>query len=229
MPSNSTSSIQAILFDLDNTLIDRNGAFGQYLEQWLPSFAPLVSSDQYPTEIAGIMHRDNWGYTERTQFCLWLKERYGINLPVADILTNLLENIPRLLTIHSPVQELLLQLKTDFTIGLISNGSGKTQRAKMKQTGLTAFFEEQYLYIEGEIGYAKPHPEIFRRAINHLVLQPEHVLFVGDDPINDMMGAACVGMKTCWVAQGRAFPEGVILPDFTIDHIIQLKSLFAYV
>jgi putative hydrolase of the HAD superfamily len=228
MPPSLNTGIQAILFDLDNTLIDRNGALRVYLVQWLKRFAPSVRTGQYPAEIATIMHTDDWGYTDRTAFCAWLKERYQIKLPVEAMLADLLANIPRQLMVNPRLLELLIQLKTDFTIGLLSNGSGKTQRAKMKHAGLEAMFEEKHLFIEGETGYAKPHPKMFTMAIKSLGVAPERILFVGDDPVNDIAGSANAGMKTCWVAQGRAFPKAIVTPDFTIHRIIQLSGLLTY-
>src|SRR5437762_2226897 len=45
-----------------------------------------------------------------------------------------------------------------------------------------------------EIGADKPNPEIFRRALKFLELQPGHVLHVGDDPERDWKTAAGAGL-----------------------------------
>ncbi len=45
-----------------------------------------------------------------------------------------------------------------------------------------------------DVGVRKPQPKIFEVALDHLGLQPEDVLFIGDSPAADIHGARRVGM-----------------------------------
>jgi putative hydrolase of the HAD superfamily len=50
--------------------------------------------------------------------------------------------------------------------------------------------------FSSEIGWRKPHPAIFERALELLGVAPERSLFVGDSLANDVAGAGALGMKT---------------------------------
>ena len=51
--------------------------------------------------------------------------------------------------------------------------------------------------FSSEIGWRKPHPAIFERALAELGVEPAAALFVGDSLANDVGGAQAVGMRTC--------------------------------
>lgn len=82
--------------------------------------------------------------------------------------------------------------------------------------------EEQHLaerldavVFSSEVGVRKPHPEIFRRALDQLGVAAERALFVGDRLDADVRGARDVGMRTVQALWFRA-EEDVdgIEPDF---------------
>ena len=56
-------------------------------------------------------------------------------------------------------------------------------------------------------------------------LATEEVLFVGDNPYTDILGAHGVGMKTAWVRMDRKYPADAPAPDYVIDHVEELKDL----
>lgn len=45
------------------------------------------------------------------------------------------------------------------------------------------------------------------------------MIFVGDSPDADIVGAHNAGMKTAWVSRRRAWPEGLPRPDYAIGHV----------
>ena len=51
--------------------------------------------------------------------------------------------------------------------------------------------------FSSEVGWRKPHPAIFERALGELGAEPARTLFVGDNLVNDVGGAAALGMRTC--------------------------------
>jgi FMN phosphatase YigB (HAD superfamily) len=55
-------------------------------------------------------------------------------------------------------------------------------------------------------------------------LETEEILFVGDNPYTDIIGAHGVAMKTAWVRMGREYPNDAPAPDFIIDHVAELKE-----
>ncbi len=71
------------------------------------------------------------------------------------------------------------------------------------------------IVLSGEVGKRKPDPEPFRRALAELGVEPSAALFVGDRLVDDVEGAAGVGMKTMQALWCRA-DEAVsaVAPDF---------------
>ena len=64
--------------------------------------------------------------------------------------------------------------------------------------------------FSSEVGVRKPHPEIFRRCLEELRVDPERALFVGDRLYEDMLGASQLGMTTVQALWFRAdeHPDG---------------------
>lgn len=58
--------------------------------------------------------------------------------------------------------------------------------------------------FSSEVGWRKPHPAIFQRALDALGVDPAETLFVGDTLATDIAGAATLGMHTCQALWFRA-------------------------
>ena len=112
---------------------------------------------------------------------------------------------------------------------IVTNGGSRTQRPKLEQLGLTELFKPENILVSGELGVWKPDAELFRLAAKRAGCHPRECLFVGDDPVRDIEGAAAVGMQTCWVRMERdtdeVFGERACSPDHIIDHYTGLLEL----
>jgi putative hydrolase of the HAD superfamily len=100
-------------------------------------------------------------------------------------------------------------------LGLVSNAfdPGWLLRRDLAETGLEQRLD--FAVFSSEVGKRKPHPEIFRRALDALGVRPEEALFVGDRLLEDIRGAAELGMRTVQALWFRADenPDGGE-PDF---------------
>jgi putative hydrolase of the HAD superfamily len=63
----------------------------------------------------------------------------------------------------------------------------------LEHLGVSRFFK--HVYLSSELGADKPDPEIFRRALNFIHLNPNEVLHVGDDPERDWKAATAAGLS----------------------------------
>jgi len=79
-----------------------------------------------------------------------------------------------------------------FELAVISTFDGRL-RLILEHLGISKFFH--HLFISSELGADKPDPEIYRRALDLIRLQPDEVLHVGDDPDRDWKGATAVGLS----------------------------------
>jgi HAD superfamily hydrolase (TIGR01549 family) len=94
-------------------------------------------------------------------------------------------------------------------IGLVSN-TGRD---------LDAFVAHHALDVDAAVGSGahgktKPHPAIFRSALDRLGVRAEEAAMVGDSPEDDVAGARALGMQAFLVDREGRFPEAVDrLPD----------------
>src|SRR5260370_25566614 len=95
--------------------------------------------------------------------------------------------------LYPEVVEVLGKLHPRFQLAIISNFDGRL-RMILEQLGVSKFFK--HVFLSSELGAEKPDPEIFRRALNLIRLEPTEVLHVGDDPERDWKAATAVGLST---------------------------------
>jgi len=72
-----------------------------------------------------------------------------------------------------------------------------------------------FAVFSSEVGWRKPHPAIFERALEALAVEPHAALFVGDTLATDVAGARALGMHTCQAVWFRADEDAdAPEPDF---------------
>ena len=86
-----------------------------------------------------------------------------------------------------------------YRLAICSNWSWHLPRL-CENLGLAAPFER--IVASARVGFAKPHPGIFRHALDALGLPPEAVVHVGDNPIADVGGALAVGIRPVLLDRG---------------------------
>jgi HAD superfamily hydrolase (TIGR01549 family) len=104
------------------------------------------------------------------------------------------------ITIDAQAVEVVADLKRQgLHLALISNMMlpGKLLTAKLREAKALAYFDQ--IAISSEVGFLKPHPEIFRQAVTRSRLRADEVLFVGDSYAQDILGAKRAGLQTAWL------------------------------
>jgi len=89
-------------------------------------------------------------------------------------------------------REHLLRLKQNYRLGIISNSDGHIGDLFVR-LGLADCFEA--IIDSGNVGFQKPHPEIFRAALRSLDVPAEESVYIGDVYSIDYVGARAVGMQ----------------------------------
>ena len=210
-----------LLFDLDNTLVDRDGAFRRYLADFLTRHAaPFAQQDPHGVE-REIIALDAHGRTPRAQFFTALLQRYPALPHTPESLWQDLQRILDHFVHNAEVIPMLQRLAPRFRMGLISNGSGPMQRRKLHDAGLAPFFS--HVWISGEEDVAKPDPEIFRRALSFF--HADSATMIGDDPHNDIRPAHALGLTTVHIVLPGDAPDA--LADHAITDILQLEEILS--
>ena len=116
------------------------------------------------------------------------------------------------------------RIAKDHRVGLISNfDDSETGHLIMHDTGIRELFDA--VIISADTGYRKPNPLIFKEILDAMKLAPAEILFVGDTPVDDVLGSKSVGMHSAWIrTRGRELPEGVPAPDIIISDLAELPA-----
>jgi HAD superfamily hydrolase (TIGR01509 family) len=103
------------------------------------------------------------------------------------------------LPLFSDVRRCLDHLRAERRrLGVVSNSESEaTVRRILDRAGILGYFER--VVSSGTEGVAKPDPEIFRRAVGRLGLEPAEALFVGNLPRTDAVAAARAGLHAIWL------------------------------
>ncbi|WP_328667617.1 HAD family hydrolase [Streptomyces sp. NBC_00322] len=205
-----------VLFDLDNTLVDRKLTLVEWAasfrerhgldaaaESWL--FA-LLADRATPAHFAEV--RDRFGLPESTD-ALW--NRYCADIAAA-------------VTCPPDVLAGLEELRAaGWRIGVATNGATDIQRAKLRTTGIADRVDA--VCISEEAGARKPEPVMFHEAIRRCTNKHDHHgidgWMVGDNPVNDIGGGRASGLCTVWVSRGLAWPDNLPGPD---HHVPDARS-----
>ncbi|WMX16062.1 MULTISPECIES: HAD family hydrolase [unclassified Aureispira] len=215
--------ISTIYFDLDNTLIDRNAAFLACMQQFFDENMPNYYFNNEAFEIENV---DQSGYTPREEFVEWFIHYYQ---PQGWDETSFWNYVHANISSYVPpitpaLRELLYKLKQQYRIGILTNGSISNQSRKIRNAQLDSIFSTETIHIAQQYHLSKPDTQLFELILEQWKLEPQHLLYVGDDPINDIKGAAKVGIKTAWVSHKREWIYK-IKPDITIEHILEFNTL----
>jgi putative hydrolase of the HAD superfamily len=206
--------IRALLLDLDDTLFDRNAAFCAWADHqtWTQRGRRID-----PEELRILVELDARGHRSRHDFASDAHAEIGLVVDPVTFPVQLSEHV----MIEPGVEATIGRIAQVMRVGVVTNG-GPAQRTKLARIGLDDLVHA--VFISGELGTAKPDPEIFHRALRWTEQRAEDVLFVGDHPEIDLAPAAALGMATAWRRRGT-WPETMQPPTHTIESITRLVEL----
>jgi putative hydrolase of the HAD superfamily len=191
------ADIQAVLFDLDGTLLDRRRGFERFVREQWERFAFCQAADQ-KEYVRTLTRLDRDGYAPRKSLYPEAISRFRLPVGVAEtLLKDYRTGFPDSCSLFPDVRQTLSCLRTSgLKLGLITNGSLSMQTRKLQCLALSPLFDT--ILISDAEGVSKPDRQIFHRALLRLNTQPSQAVFVGDHPEVDVAGARAAGMQAVW-------------------------------
>jgi len=109
-------------------------------------------------------------------------------------------------------------------LALLTNGAADAQRAKVERFDLARLFE--LVLIEGEVGYGKPDPRVYRDALEGLDVPATDAWMVGDNLVWDVAEPQRLGIHAIWVDRhGAGVPAGRdVRPDRIVRRLAELRG-----
>lgn len=111
-------------------------------------------------------------------------------------------------------------------LGLVSNTPFPAEAIDdvLAEQGLLEYFPVRI--YSSDVRYRKPHPKIFKLALEQIGTAAERTLFVGDRMDKDVVGAARVGMRTALFVRNGSARTGRGRPDHVLHQLTDLSALF---
>jgi FMN hydrolase / 5-amino-6-(5-phospho-D-ribitylamino)uracil phosphatase len=199
--------IAVVTFDLDNTLWDVDAVIRnaeRVTRQWFDARIPELNATLKPEDYLAIRQRvvaqrpdlahdlsrirqavfeqailrvgraqDEARQLAGEAFQLFLAERHKVSF-------------------FDDALDVLERLAQRHQLGALTNGN-----ADIARLGLDRFF--RFAFSAADVGAAKPAPQMFRAALAHADVGEHQMIHVGDNPVDDVRGAAELGIATIWV------------------------------
>jgi putative hydrolase of the HAD superfamily len=107
--------------------------------------------------------------------------------------------------------EMLATLQSRYRLGLLSNFTdAPAVKSILSRLGLLPYFD--VVLISGELGYRKPHAQVFEALWQQFKVPKAHIAFVGDDLEADVQGAQVAGMQPIWSTYARTLRPPATAP-----------------
>lgn len=219
--------IKAVLFDLDDTLIDRRTAYNNFYRAFYDRHESINEDISWPEakEFFWSLSPDN-ATDLRHAFNAILNRWPNVTGDPDSHFHSYFESLVASMKPLPGALELAEALNSKgMPWGVVTNG-GQYQLEKVKSTGFERLIP---FVIATELhGASKPDPGPYLQALRLLEMDETEgagVLFVGDNPHTDIIGAQGVGMHTAWVRMGREFPAAMQQPHLTIEGVAELHDV----
>lgn len=218
--------IEAILFDLDGTLLDRETSLQQFITDQYDRFSPALESIPKQDYISRFIELDCRGYVWKDKvYQSLLSEFFCEQLSWQDLIQDYENQFIHSCVPFPHLQTTLQALKiAGYLLGIITNGRETFQQRTIQGLGIEDDFD--VILISETEGVRKPEAEIFLRALQKLGVKASQSVFVGDHPTADVLGAKSVGMKAVWKRDNH-WPEPVEA-DAIIDDLSILPTIIQY-
>ncbi len=224
-------TITDLFFDLDHTLWDfeKNSAltFEQLLADYnipvaLPDFLNIyvpLNLEYWKAFREQRMDKETLRYSrikdtfDRLQFSIDDEMVYTL----ADAY---IQNLPEHNHLFPEAIKVLDELKERYSLHIITNGFREVQRFKMRNSGLTPYFNT--VTDSESVGVKKPNPLIFKKALTDANCNPSGSVMIGDSHEADILGALQVGMHAIHFAVAGETPHNDCVMIHELEKLLEI-------
>jgi putative hydrolase of the HAD superfamily len=211
--------VPLIFLDLDDTVADRDTAFGHWLSSVLPGWA----ADEEGAR-RFLVEQDAGGARPRIEFLAAARERFGLVSSVDELLADYRRlTLAGFLPLADEVRRYLEMMRGEgWKVAVVTNGESGVQEATVERIGLAPLLDA--CVVSGTVGIRKPDPRIFALAAERCGEQLDGAWMVGDGQV-DVLGAAHAAITSVWLTRGRVWDRTDVCPAFVADSLMQALSL----
>lgn len=204
--------LEALIFDVDGTLIDTELAMLNSLQRTLLEEKNKIVSHDEIRFILGIPGKD----ALRKMNLEPVDALYQI---WSDAVLDFFHDV----TVFDGIQEALVSLKKqEIKLGIVTSKTKVSMRAEFKQFHLTKFFTN--IIDADDTEKHKPDPQPLEQSLKNLKVKAERAIYIGDS-IYDMQSAHAAGMKFALALWGAKTSVNFEKADFILKEPSELLLL----
>ena len=219
--------IRAIIFDLDNTLLDfiKMKQFAVKAAITAMNEAGLEVDEEKAYEDIFNLYMEK-GWENQQVFDDYLTQTVGevSNKILAAGIVSYRRAREATLLVYPNVNKTLIELiKMGIKLAVVSDAPSREAWMRLYYLNLHHVFEPVLTF--DDTGVRKPSPKPFEMALKHLDVQPEEALMIGDWPDRDVVGAKQIGMKTIFARYGDTFGTVESGADWDINDVYEVVGI----
>lgn len=219
--------IKAVVFDLDNTLVDfmamKRQAIDAAISAMIDAGLNLTTED--------IQARINAIYKERgiefqnvfDQLLYDEFKKVDYKILSAGVIAYRRAREAALVPYPHVYMTLIELTKMGMKLAVVSDAPAR--EAWLRLAYLNFHHIIDHVVTFDDTNERKPHPAPFQRALCLLNVQGEEALMIGDWEERDVVGASKVGMKTVFARYGDTFGTGPSNADYEVNDISELLQI----
>ena len=219
--------IKAVVFDLDNTLVDfmlmKRQAIDAAINAMIDAGLKL-SREDIQSRIDEIYKEKGMEFQNVFDQLLYDEfQKVDFKILSAGVIAYRKAREAALVPYPHVYMTLMELLKMGIRLAVVSDAPAREAWLRLSYLNFHHIFDHVVTFED--TGQRKPHEAPFRRALELLQVEPEEALMIGDWAERDVVGAAKVGMKTVFARYGDTFGTKESNADFEIDDIAELVDV----
>jgi len=219
--------IKAVVFDLDNTLVDfmamKRQAIGAAINAMIDAGLKLTN-EEIQARIDTI-YKDK-GIEFQNVFDQLLYDEFqkvDYKILSSGVIAYRRAREAALFPYPHVYKTLMELLKMGLKLGVVSDAPAKEAWLRLSYLNLHHNFDHVVTFED--TGIRKPDPAPFEKILSLLHVKPYEALMIGDWAERDMVGAAKVGMKTVFARYGDTFGTIETNADYEVNDIAELIDI----
>jgi putative hydrolase of the HAD superfamily len=219
--------IKAIVFDLDNTLVDFMAMKRQSIDAAVRAMIDAgltLSPDETKARIDAIYKEKGIEFQNVFDQLLYdVFRKVDYKILSAGIIAYRRAREAALVPYPHVYMTLMELLKSGLRLGVVSDAPAREAWLRLCYLNFHHIFHSVVTF--DDTGKRKPHEGPFRKALELLGVKPEEALMIGDWAERDMVGAANIGMKTVFARYGDTFGTVETHADYEVNDIKDLIGI----
>ncbi|MDG2398717.1 MAG: TIGR02253 family HAD-type hydrolase [Candidatus Marinimicrobia bacterium] len=219
--------IKAIIFDLDNTLLDfvKMKQFSVKAAITAMNEAGLEVDEKKAYEDIFDLYIER-GWENQQVFDDYLNQTVGevSNKILAAGIVSYRRAREATLLVYPNVNKTIIQLiKMGINLAVVSDAPSREAWMRLYYLNLHHVFDPVLTF--DDTGVRKPSPKPFQMALDYLKIKPNEAIMIGDWPERDVVGAKEIGMKTIFARYGDTFGTVDSGADWDVNNVYEVVNI----